>query len=134
MLHRSIGYKSKITSKQETKCQNKCSVSKETWIHVDEDASETVEVLLCACMCVCVCRGRGVYGGKIEGTTYIVTLLAHSMIEFSGLAVAASLGVIPVVPGGGRVGGRRQQRAGHLWPIRPVLRVLSGKEDSNATE
>lgn len=81
-------------------------------------------------MCVSV---WGVYGGKIEGTTYIVTLLALSVIEFSGLAVAAPLGVIPVVPGGGSVGGRGQQRAGHLWPVRPVLSVQSGKEEGNKT-
>lgn len=86
------------------------------------------------CVSVCVCWGRGVYGGKIEGPTYIVTLLGLSVIELSGLAVAASLGVIPVVAGGGGGGGRGQQRAGRLGPVRPVLRVWSGEDDSSATE
>lgn len=57
--------------------------------------------------------GRGVWG-KREGTTYIMTLLALSLIEFSSFAIAVSLGVIPVVPVRGSVGVWGWQRDGHL--------------------
>lgn len=57
--------------------------------------------------------GRGL-GGKIEKITYIVSLLALGVVESAGLAVAAPLAVLPVVPRGGGVGARGQRRAGGL--------------------
>lgn len=83
------------------------------------------------CVYIWVAGGEGGVWGKIEETTYIMTLLALSLIEFSSLAIMVSLGVIPVVPGGGSIGGRGEQRAG-LWPVYPVLRIHSAKEDSSA--
>lgn len=59
-------------------------------------------------MCIFEWGGGGGLWCKIEGTTYI----ALSLIEFSGLAITVSPGVIPIVPGGGSVGGRGEQRAG----------------------
>lgn len=85
----------------------------------------------CVWMFVYVRVGKGVWG-KREGTTYIMTLLALSLIEFSSFAIAVSLGVIPVVPVRGSVGVWGRQCTGHLWPIHPVLRVHSGKEDRSA--
>ena len=56
-----------------------------------------------------------------------MTPLALSVTELPAPAVAASLAVIPVVAGGGRVGGGGHQRARHLGAIRPVFGGLSGK-------
>lgn len=43
-------------------------------------------------------------GSKIEEITYIVPFLALAVVESAGLAVAASLGVVPIVPCCGGVG------------------------------
>lgn len=66
-------------------------------------------------------------GGKIEKITYIVSLLALGVVESAGLAVAAPLAVLPVVPGGGGVGARGQRRAGGLLSVRLVFGVGPGK-------
>lgn len=72
------------------------------------DSGSTSE---CEYLCVYL-SGEGGLWGKIEGTTYIKMLLSLSLTEFSGLAITVSLGVIPVVPCGGSVGGRGEQGAG----------------------
>lgn len=71
-------------------------------------------------------------GSKIEEITYIVPFLALGVVESAGLAVAASLGVVPVVPGGGRVGARGQRGAGGLLSVRLVLGVQSGRAEPHS--
>lgn len=66
-------------------------------------------------------------GGKIEKITYIVSLLAIGVVESAGLAVAAPLAVLPVVPRGGGVAARGQRRAGGLLSVRLVFGVGPGK-------
>lgn len=66
-------------------------------------------------------------GSKIEEITYIVPLLALGVVESAGLAVAAALGVVPVVPGGWTVGAQGQRGAGRLLPVCLVLGVQSGR-------
>lgn len=66
-------------------------------------------------------------GGKIEEITYIVPSFALGVVESAGLAVAASLGVVPVVPRRRGVGAGGQRRAGCLLPVRLVLGVRSGR-------
>lgn len=61
----------------------------------------------------------------MEEITYIVPLLALRVVESAGLAVAASLGVVPVVPCGGTVVARGQRGACRLLSVRLVLGVQS---------
>lgn len=58
--------------------------------------------------------------------------LALGVVESAGLAVAASLGVVPVVPGGGTVGARGQRGARRLLPVRLVLGVQSGRAEPHS--
>lgn len=62
-------------------------------------------------------------GNKMKEITYIVPFLAIGEVESAGLAVAASLGVVPVVPSGGTLGGRELRGANHLLTIRLVFGV-----------
>lgn len=66
---------------------------------------------------------------KIEEITYIVPFLALGVVESAGLAVAASLGVVPVVPRSGSVGARGQRGAGRLLSVHLVLGVQSGRAE-----
>lgn len=71
-------------------------------------------------------------GGKIEEITYIVPFLALGVVESAGLAVAASLGVVPVVPRRGSVGARGQRRAGCLLSGHLVLGVQPGRAEPHS--
>lgn len=71
-------------------------------------------------------------GGKIEEITYIVPFLALGVVESAGLAVAASLGVVPVVPRRGSVGARGQRRAGCLLSVHLVLGVQPGRAEPHS--
>lgn len=75
--------------------------------------------------------GSGGCGGKIEEITYIVPSFAPGVVESAGFAVAASLGVVPVVPRRRGVAAGGQRRAGGLLSVRLVLGVRS--ERSRAT-
>lgn len=66
-------------------------------------------------MCVC--------GNKIEEITYIVPFLAIGVVESAGLAIAASLGVVPVVPSGGTLGGRGLRGVRYLLTVSLVFGV-----------
>lgn len=74
--------------------------------------------------------GRG-YGGKIDEITYIVPFLALGMVESARLAVAAALGVVPVVPRRGTAGARGQRGAGRLLSVCLVLGVESGGAETH---
>lgn len=71
-------------------------------------------------------------GGKIDEITYIVPFLALGVVESAGLAVAAPLGVVPVVPRRGTVGARGQRGAGRLLSVRLVLGVQSGRAEPHS--
>lgn len=62
-------------------------------------------------------------GSKIEEITYIVHFVALAVVGSAGPAVAAPLGVVPVVPHCGGVGAGGQRGAGRLLSVRLVLGV-----------
>lgn len=60
-------------------------------------------------------------GSRTEEVTYIMPLLALGGFESAGLAVAAALTVVPVVPRRGTVWVQRQRRACRLLSVCLVL-------------
>lgn len=128
--------KNSIIKKNWPAMKTNLSVSKKMRIYVNQHKLE----LICRHCGRCtagvvwwggVGRGVGVGGGsKVEEITYIVSFLALAVVESAGLAVAASLGVVPVVPGGGAGGARRHRGAWRLVSVRLVLGVQSGKRRS----
>lgn len=62
-------------------------------------------------------------GTSIKWYSLIVPFLAIGVVESAGLAVAASLGVVPVVPSGGTLGGRGLRGVRHLLTFRLVFGV-----------
>jgi len=72
-------------------------------------------------------------GSKIEEITYIIPFLAFGVVESASLAVAALLGVVPVVPRGRMVGTRGQRGGGGLLSVCLVFGVQSGRAQPHST-
>lgn len=58
--------------------------------------------------------------------------VALGVVESAGLAVAASLSVVPVVPRRWSVGAWGQRGAGHLLSVHLVLGVQSGRAEPHS--
>ena len=72
------------------------------------------------------------FGSRIEEITYIVPFLALGVVESAGLAVAASLGVVPIVPRGRTLGARGERGARRLLSVVLVLGVQSGRAETHS--